>query len=247
MNGKTHPQRHCPPTDRQRAGRVLVRLAVFTGLLVQGPDLAWAQAPQGGLPKVVLVGDSIRMSYAPLVEKELAGKAAIVSAKANGGDSNNVLKHLDEWVIRHQPAVVHFNCGIHDTKKFKTTGRFQVPPDQYEANLRKIVDRIRSQTKATVLFATTTPILDQRAAATRNKAEYALLEASVEQYNAIAVKVMQELKVPVNDLHAVFPDVASRGEALAADGVHFTAAGQQALAKAVAAAVAQHLPAHRSR
>ena len=133
----------------------VMRHLVFAGLIVHGTGLAWGQAPQGDLPKVVLVGDSIRMSYAPLVEKELAGKAVIISAKANGGDSNNVLKNLDEWVTRQQPAVVHFNCGIHDTKKFKSTGRFQVPPDQYEANLRKIVDRIRSQTKATVLFATT--------------------------------------------------------------------------------------------
>ena len=29
-----------------------------------------------------------------------------------------MLKNLDEWVIRQQPAVVHFNCGIHDTKEF---------------------------------------------------------------------------------------------------------------------------------
>ncbi len=214
-----------------------MRHLVFMGLIVQGTSLSWGQTPQDQLPRVVLVGDSIRMSYAPLVEKELAGKAAIISAKANGGDSNNVLKHLDEWVIRHQPAVVHFNCGIHDTKKSKTTGRFQVPPEQYEANLRKIVERIRSQTKAVVLFATTSPILDERAAATRSKAEYALLEASVEQYNAIAAKVMQELQVPINDLHAVFPDAASRGEALGADGVHFTDAGKSGLAKAVAAAV----------
>ncbi len=217
----------------------VMRHLVFAGLIVHGTGLAWGQTPQGDLPKVVLVGDSIRMSYAPLVEKELAGKAVIISAKANGGDSNNVLKNLDEWVIRQQPAVVHFNCGIHDTKKSKTTGRFQVPPEQYEANLRKIVDRIRSQTKAVVLFATTTPILDDRAAATRGKADYALLEASIEQYNAIARKVMQELNVPIDDLHAVFPDAASRSEALAADGVHFTAAGQLGLAKAVAAAVAQ--------
>ena len=224
-----------------------MRHLVFVGLIVHGTSMAWGQTPQGELPKVVLVGDSIRMGYAPLVEKELAGKAVIISAKANGGDSNNVLKNLDEWVIRQQPAVVHFNCGIHDTKKFKSTGHFQVPPDQFEANLRKIVDRIRSQTKAVVLFATTTPILDDRAAATRGKAEYALLDASVEQYNAIAVKVMQELKVPIDDLHAVFPDAASRGEAIATDGVHFTPAGQAGLAKAVAAAVAPHLPAHRSQ
>ena len=61
--------------------------------------------------------------------------------------------------------------------------------------------------------------------------------------STIATRVMQELQVPVDDLHAVFPDAASRGEALAADRDHFTAAGQLGLAKAVAAAVAQHLPA----
>src|SRR3954453_889132 len=80
-----------------------------------------ADEPGNALPKVVLIGDSIRMRYAPIVEKELAGKAIVIGAKANGGDSANLLKHLDEWAIRERPAVVHFNCGIHDTKKSKTT------------------------------------------------------------------------------------------------------------------------------
>jgi lysophospholipase L1-like esterase len=96
-----------------------------------------------------------------------------------------------------------------------------------------------------VVFATTTPILDERAAAARSQADYVLLEASVEQYNALAVKVMQELQVPIDDLHAVFPDAASRSAALGADGVHFTGAGQLGLGKAIAAAIARHLPVQR--
>ena len=64
------------------------------------------------LPTVILVGDSIRMSYAPTVAHQLANQATIVSATTNGGDSSNVVKHLDEWVIREKPAIVHFNCGI---------------------------------------------------------------------------------------------------------------------------------------
>ena len=66
------------------------------------------------LPVVVLVGDSIRLSYAPMVATRLAEKARVVSPKPNGGDSSNVLKHLQEWVIAEKPDVVHFNCGIHD-------------------------------------------------------------------------------------------------------------------------------------
>ena len=131
--------------------------------------LAEREGPEPALPKIVLVGDSIRLGYAPIVAKRLEGKAVVIGPKANGGDSTNVLKHLDEWVIREQPAIVHFNCGIHDTKKSKTSGRFQVPPETYEANLRAIVERIRAGTKATVVFATTTPVLDDRAAQGANK------------------------------------------------------------------------------
>lgn len=82
----------------------------------------------GELPKVVLIGDSIRLSYAATVIKHLNGKALVISPKANGGDSSNVLKNLDQWVIGEKPSVVHFNCGIHDTKKLIATGKFQASP-----------------------------------------------------------------------------------------------------------------------
>ncbi len=114
-------------------------LALLATLL---PAIAIGQTtdnPDAPLPKVVLVGDSIRLSYASDVAKALAGQATVVSPKGNGGDSSNVLRQLDAWVIRERPAVVHFNCGIHDTKKFKATGKFQVSPEQYETNLRTIV------------------------------------------------------------------------------------------------------------
>src|SRR4051794_15613174 len=201
-----------------------------------------ADEPRPALPKVVLVGDSIRMRYAPLVAERLAGKAIVVSPKANGGGRANVLKHLDEWVIRERPDVVHFNCGIHDTKKSKATGKFQVPPEAYEANLRAIVGRIRAETKAKVLFATTTPVLDDRAAAARAKAEYELLEASAEQYNRIARKVMDKLGVPVADLRAALGGPDSWPKLLGADGIHFLPEGYDRLASAVTAFLMESLP-----
>jgi len=199
------------------------------------------------LPRVVIVGDSIRMSYAPTVIAQLAGKANVVSPEANGGDSSNVLKHLDAWVIEKKPVVVHFNCGIHDTKKFKATGKYQVSPEQYEANLRKIVARIRKETGAVVLFATTTPILDDRAARTRSDRDYELLGASVRQYNAIAERVMQELGVPVNDLHAALSDPGPEfklEDLIGNDGVHLQPEARQLLGKTVAAFIDSHLPPH---
>jgi lysophospholipase L1-like esterase len=215
---------------------------LFVGLTPGVFSLALAESPPSPLPTVVLLGDSIRLGYAPIVEKILAGKAVVISPKANGGDSNNLLKHLDEWVIGEQPAIVHFNCGIHDTKKSKTTGQFQVPPDRYEANLRKIIERIRKDTKATILFATTTPLLDDRAAKTRTKAEYELLNASVEEYNKIAGKVMREMDLAVNDLYGLLRDPGTRSKLISADGVHFTTEGRETLGKAVATFITKHLP-----
>lgn len=194
--------------------------------------------------KVALIGDSIRMSYAANVVGQLQDRTVILSPKANGGDSGNVLKNLQRWVIQEQPDVVHFNCGIHDTKKFRSTGKFQVSPERYEANLRAIVKRIRTETKATVLFATTTPILDDRAAAKRQGREYELTGAAVEQYNKIALRVMRELKVPVNDLHATMINSKSpheTGTLIGADGVHLTAAAKELLGRQVAEFVGRHL------
>lgn len=223
-------------------------LLVLAGLIVFGPALAFAQdqtlAEGKSLPKVVLVGDSIRLSYAEAVAKQLTGKAVVVSPKANGGDSANVLKHLDAWVVREQPDIVHFNCGIHDTKKFTATGKFQVTPEQYAANLRSIVKRIRVETGAVVLFATTTPILNDRAAAARQGRDYVLLGESVVQYNEIALEVMRDLDVPVNDLHGTLskPEAPQTTDKLIGnDGVHLTREGQELLGQQVAAFVRRQL------
>jgi dienelactone hydrolase len=86
-----------------------------------------SSAPE--LPKVVLVGDSLTASYAPLVAKRLAGKAVVVSPPGN------VLTQLDEWLTREKPAVVHFSCSLD------------------ESNLRKIVARLRREPVVAAVFA----------------------------------------------------------------------------------------------
>lgn len=218
----------------------------FSWLLVQVfwiiPAFVYAQAQDTKPPKVVLLGDSIRLSYTPYVTKQLEGQVQVVSPKPNGGDSSRLLANLEEWAIREQPAIVHFNCGIHDVKKIKSTGQFQVSPEQYEANLRKIVDRLRKETMATVLFALTTPIVDDRASKSRMKVDYELLEASALQYNQIALRVMKELNVPVTDTRAALGNSDDWNKLVGADGIHLSPNGYQKIGIAVATAVRKQLP-----
>ena len=72
---------------------------------------------------------------------------------------------------------------------------------------------------------------------------YRLLAASIERYNGIAMKVMRELEVPINDLHAALADGKQPVKSLIGnDGVHLVPAGQQVAAARVAAFIKQHLP-----
>lgn len=219
------------------------RLLVVVAALLLSANCVAQERPLVEMPKVLLIGDSIRLSYAATVKQALNGQASVVSPQANAGDSSNLLRGLASILDSERPDVVHFNCGIHDTKRFRDTGEFQVSSAEYEANLRSIVKRIREQTDAVVLFATTTPILDERAAVTRSDRDYELLGASVEQYNRIARKVMRELQVPVNDLHSALTGDSQQVESLiGADGVHLTAAGQRLTGLQVAQFVRQHMP-----
>jgi len=219
-----------------------MRTATLAILLVAASiATVYANDPATKLPKVVLLGDSIRLSYTPYVTKVLTGKAMVVSNKENGGDSAKEVAKLDDWAIKEQPDIVHFNAGIHDIKRFKKSGTYQVSPEQYEANLRRIVGRLRSETKAVVIFALTTPIVDDRAAKMREKAEYELLDASIVEYNSIARKVMEELNVLVNDLPAALGSADEQRKLISSDGVHFNPAGVDKLGAAVVTIIKEQL------
>jgi lysophospholipase L1-like esterase len=224
------------------------RRGLAIAVVVVAAPFAPAQAPPAepkpDLPGVVLVGDSIRLGYAPLVAKRLEGKAHVVSVEANGGDSDNVLKHLEEWVIREKPAVVHLNCGLHDLKRSKKTNECQVPSERYAANLKELVARVRRGTSAALVFANTTPILDERHA--KRKADFDRFEADVRLYNEAARKVMSEADVPVDDLHGIVVEGGAE-QLLGGDGTHYTAAGYERLADAVADCVLRQLIVSRPR
>lgn len=205
---------------------------------------AFAQeAAKPALPKVVLLGDSVREHYTPFVAELLAGRATVVTPKTNGGDTGKLLTNLNEWAIKEQPDVIHFNSGIHDTKRDQKTGKYNVPPEKYEANLREIVKRLRAETKAKLVFALSTPLIDERSKGYWKTRSYQLFNASVMDYNVIAQRVMKELDVPVNDLPAALGDAKESARLHDSGGIHFTEEGSKKLAAAVVAAVIKDLPA----
>lgn len=183
------------------------------------------------LPRVLLIGDSISIGYTVPVRKLLAGKANVHRVPANGGTSGNGLFMIDGWLGKKPWDVIHFNFGLHDLKRM-SDGRQQVLPDVYERYLRLIVERLKA-TGAKLIWATTTPVPE-------GKVSPARVPADVGVYNAIALRVMKENGIAIDDLYAfAAPRLAKIQEPV---NVHFTLDGSVALAEQVVQSIVPLLP-----
>ncbi len=182
------------------------------------------------MKKIILIGDSIRMGYQEEVRRRLAGWADVWSPGENGGTSGNVLAHLDEWVISRSADAVHINCGLHDLKKEFNQDAAAVPLSSYTENVRSILTRLNAETKATVVWALTTPVNQKWHH--KNKG-FDRFETDVVAYNAAASEICREVGVEVNDLYSVVMS-AGPDRILLEDGVHFRPEGNALLGKCVA-------------
>lgn len=181
-----------------------------------------------GLPRVLIIGDSISMGYTGPVRKLLEGKANVHRIPANGGPTKNGVANIEKWLGTSKWDVIHFNWGIHDLKHMPD-GKRQVEPADYEANLRKLVARLK-QTGAKLIWASTTPIPEGELNPQRTFGK-------VPEYNEIAAKVMTENGVTINDLNGW---MTPRFEEFhKPKDLHYTDAGSQHLAHKVAESITQ--------
>ena len=180
-------------------------------------------------PSVILIGDSICMGYRPHVQERLSGEVDILGIEGNGGDSSRMLKNLDEWVINRDADLIHFNCGLHDLKFERDTKVYQQSLDVYEANLRRIVERLQGEAKSRLAWATTTPVINERHNAVKGFDRYL---RDVQAYNRVATAIITEAGIPIDDLYSAVQndDVEA---CLGADGVHMTERGNKVLTDAV--------------
>lgn len=175
---------------------------------------------QEGLPRVLLIGDSISMGYTIPVRKRLAGVANVHRIGENGGPTIKALDRIEAWLGDSEWDVIHFNWGLHDVRR--DTGDVQVSIEDYEKNLTTLVERLK-QTGATLVWASTTPIPE--GASRREPGDEV-------KYNAVAARVMESAGIATDDLYAFALDRLDRIQRKA--NVHFTPAGSAALADVVA-------------
>lgn len=187
-----------------------------------------------GLPRVLIIGDSISIGYTIPTRELLNGVANVHRIPVNGSSTDVGLKSLDAWLATGGAGkkweVIHFNWGLHDLKHWKDGKLDAAGPqvnaiDAYEKNLREIVARLK-KTGAKLIFATTTPVPAGSAGR---------VAGDEMKYNEAAVRVMKAEGVAIDDLHAfAMPKLT---EIQRPQNVHFTDAGSKALAGQVAASI----------
>ncbi|MEA2062801.1 MAG: SGNH/GDSL hydrolase family protein [Gemmatimonadota bacterium] len=175
------------------------------------------------LPRVLLIGASNSIGYTLPARELLKGKANFHRIPMNGGPTTRGLKHLDQWLGTGKWDIIHFNWGGHDLKILED-GTHLVPIEQYEKNLRRLVERFEA-TGALLIWASTTPVPEGKLKPPRKNED-------VIAYNAAAERVMEENGVLINDLYSVaFPRLS---ELQLPQNVHFTRHGYKVLGEAVA-------------
>ncbi|MCE9610163.1 MAG: SGNH/GDSL hydrolase family protein [Chthoniobacter sp.] len=198
----------------------------------EDPSLAGVE-DVAGLPRVLLIGDSISMGYTIPTRAALAGVANIHRIPANGGSTDVGLKNIDVWLATggadRKWDVIHFNWGLHDLKHWKDgkldlTGPQVNPLEQYEKNLREIVARLK-KTGAKLVFATTTPVPGGSGGR---------VEKDELAYNESALRIMKAEGVAIDDLHAI---VRAKPDTQLPANVHFTADGYKVLAAQVVSSI----------
>ena len=191
-----------------------------------------------GLPRVLLIGDSISIGYTVPTREALKGVANVHRIPTNGAATVSGLENLDKWLATDGADkkwdVIHFNWGLHDLKQYKD-GKIApgepvwVSLSDYEKNLRTLVQRMK-KTGAKLIFATTTPVPE--GAGGRDPG----LEV---KYNEAALRVMKDEGVAIDDLHTL---AASKlAEIQTPKNVHFSGAGYKVLAEQVAASIKKAL------
>lgn len=186
-----------------------------------------------GLPRVLLIGDSISVGYTVAVQELLKGKANVHRPLTNCGPTTRGLESLDSWLETGGAGkswdVIHFNWGLHDLKYMgpnqenladpgAETSKPQVSQEDYRKNLTELVSQLK-ETGATLIWRNTTPVPE--GARGRVVGDSAI-------YNAIAAEVMEEAGVQTHDLFTFAKERAAEIQKPA--DVHYTPEGSAILA-----------------
>ena len=221
---------------------LLIALPVFAQLPVpketdarlkpDGPQqwgLVQAKITNPGLPRVLLIGDSILEGYRVDVTSALRGKANVDYWK-NPYHQSKELNDLLAKVLTYGPYdVIHFNMGLHGWTKGRILDGTYIPLTRAYVEILQ-----RTLPRAKLIWASTTPVTVKDKPGELDPA----INPIIVEHNRMAAEVMESLHVPVNDFYSL---LINKLDLARGDQFHWKPAAYPILARAATASILQAL------
>jgi lysophospholipase L1-like esterase len=181
------------------------------------------------MKNVLLLGDSIRMSYEPLVKEKLLGAADVYGPAENGRWAGYTLNSLRFWLpSMPKPDIVHWNNGLWDMGDDYNLGRPFSLPEEYVSALERTITVLRKLNgdNVKIIMATTTPTAHTDPSKPHN-------------YNNLLTQTAQKHNIEINDLFtAIAADIPQN---ISKDHIHLSEKGVEIAADTVVKRIRKYL------
>lgn len=152
-------------------------------------------------PSVLLLGDSISLGYRDFVKYHLRGVMDVYYPPENGRMVAYTFRALYEWSRDLKwPSdmdFVYWNNGLWDVVRV-FGDEPQTPLPEYETTIRRTYNRLKYLfPKARIIFATTTPVVEER----YDKKTFYRRNEDINRYNEVATRVVLESGGIVHNIH----------------------------------------------
>ena len=186
--------------------------------------------------KVWLIGDSIRMYYQNEVAEQLGEEYEVFAPKENCRFSSYVLNSLRFWLKEFPvPDIIHFNAGLWDTAILYPEDGCFIQIEEYIQHM-KIILRELKKTGAQIIFATTTPVSDEKVGLP-GPMPPAHRNPDIVRYNAGILDAFKDEDIMINDLFSLM--YPQKEKYLLDDMIHPNEDGVKLLGTAVANCIKQ--------
>lgn len=175
------------------------------------------------MKKILLLGDSIRLSYGTKVKKMLSDFAIVDGPTDNCRFVKYTLWNLQEWLQTYgTPDIIHWNNGIWDIYHLNKDIGIFTPLDEYLKDIKRVLAELR-KTDAKIIWVSTTPVADANENC-RNE--------DINRYNLAVKQIMERENIAINDLNSVIAkDISAY---ISEDHLHLSEKGEDEASKAVA-------------
>lgn len=153
------------------------------------------------MKKVILIGDSIRMTYDKYVKEALTNVAEVCYPDENCRFAEYVLRYAHEWKEKGEwpedADLVHWNAGLWDVLELFDDG-----PMTSLAYYTEAIARINKRLhllfpKAKFVFATSTPVIEHLC-----RKDFARHNSIICEYNKAELKALEGSGTVINDLYS---------------------------------------------